>query len=320
VACCLLANLFIGGIWRRTPGEIAGMGRGMSRSASVAQGLLGSRWRFWIVLLALSEIVLAIVLGVVLVGLLGGHTGAGAGHTGHTMSSPVAATTFLILALATTVVCGVVDARRASRRVVLTTVTVGLSIIVIAAMVPDAWHLHASWMALYMLAAVALPAFVGPYLRRTRTGAEISAAAVRISAPLLATAAALLMISAHLPVVHTWLMGDTAGRVVVSIAAFAVGVPFWIALLGDDRSELRTVRVGALIAFALPAGLLGLVLIAAPAPLWPAMVDVPWLPALWDQRISGLLMMGADLVFLVPLLASALGAAPRRAHTVGRTA
>ena len=155
---------------------------------------------------------------------------------------------------------------------------------------------HLSLMAALMTLTTAAPAALVLGLRRPPL---LPVAAFRVALTTSAVAVAGTMLAWHVPGVHADLMDHRLIATLLLATAFVAGVSFW-SMSGDDREATRAIRHRAVVIAGIPSGLLGLALILAPGPLM-GHVTTDGLSAMTDQRLGGVLMMTADLLFMVPL-------------------
>lgn len=316
MACCLLATLFVGGIWTRSPQEFED---GL-RPRSTAAALLGARWKLWIVLLAALELVVAFLLARLVLTAATGDAAHHLQHGGDQGSVPMAALISLGVCVVALALCATACTASWGRARMVVGLA-GMLVAIVAAAWPATWDLHVSWMAQFMLVAVAGPATIGRWLAQTAVGEGLSESARRIALPLLGTVIAGVMLGAHFAPVHTSLMADAVARVSVIVGVAVTSTAFWD-LFWDNRSVSVTgARIGGILALGIPSGLLGLTLLVAPGPLWPTMIDASHtVSPILEQRLAGMVMMAVDLIFLLPALSFAVGSIPlvrRRASVAG---
>lgn len=316
MGCCLLATLFVGGIWSRSAEEIESLGPsgrrfgGLAATASSLARLLGPRWRWWLVLLAALELVVAALVAWVLVRAVAGDgtVDGPAEHSGMTgmtdaTAGGAAVPGWLLVATPVALILAAVTALAAGRRPALLAASgfVALGVVVASLLLAGPAVPHSQWMSQLMICGVAAPVVLARATALTRNGPLLPDRIVRVGGPV----AALLLTGAvfawHLPGPHGWLMAGV-GRTATALAAVTVvGLVCWGLLLNDERPELSRSRRAGLLLLGVPSGLLGLALLVATGPVLPAMGGTA-LDALTDQRLAGLIMMLGDLAFVVPAL------------------
>jgi len=323
MACCMLVSLLVGGVWSRSRADIAALSRLgrpiVTPPASAAHRLaerLGPRWGVWLALLTVAEIGAAFLVLVVLTTPAAHHSGHGGtemttmpGMTGMTLepAGPTAGSVRTLLLLAGLLaLSGVILAGGVRRnRWNGPATAAGLAVLVyLACVLPPIRDLaprsHALAMLQAMLLLVAAPALLATTFARTRSGEPLPDRTIRLATPAAGIAFTVVMYAWHLPAPDA--AAQSAAVQAVRLATLALaGLALWAPLLNDQRPELAGVRLASVLAAAVPSGILGIAMILAGTQIapWP-MSDATGPGPDTDQLLGGVVMMLADLMFLLP--------------------
>lgn len=301
MACCLLATLFVGGVWNRSIAELnalpgASVAPGpRSATAATLRNLLGRRWLTWLILLALVELGVAILVGTVLLHA----TIDFPGHRGdtHAEHAPPVSGSSLIVAgatLAVALVVWTVDARPALA-FITGLVVMTFSVASWGGVTPGG---HAVLMAQLMIVMVIGPALLAATFASTKTGPPLPDRLVRLGGLVAALVFVVTLYAWHLPNLHGWLMSNGMEFMLWSAL---IGVAFWGLMMNDHRPELAGTRRTSLLLIGVPSGLLGLALLlggGANHPSSPAAGAIA--SAVADQRLAGLVMLLVDAFVILP--------------------
>jgi Cytochrome c oxidase caa3 assembly factor (Caa3_CtaG) len=328
LACCILVSLFVGGIWERATIRLAGPpapgpSSALGGATQDLRRLLGPRWVVWLATIAVAEVGAAALVSWVLFT----HDSARMLEPSHasrymaSMSAGIQGVSldpqvpFLAIAVTCVVaVCGFLLCAQVSpipgsrsrhslpNPLVLAAVGVSLYAIALAPPLSDlAGSSHAAWMTQTMIVMVAAPALVATAIARTRAGSPLNPDAVRIALVLGAIAYVTVLYLWHLPAFDAWI-ADNPDAWRWRYASYAIaGLSLFCPLVHDSRLQLVGARLSAVVAVALPSGLLGLSLLLTRGPSSGASLEGSgWLT---DDRLAGAFMMAVDGLALVQLSA-----------------
>lgn len=308
MACCLVVMCWFRLLADRPAGE-----RAAPLPAPLASRL-GRHWKAWLALSALTEIGVGLLIVVVVVDMIRPAAGSSMVMVAGGQSDTGFGLTLLLLVgllMGAAVLFARVVGRPVAAPVVAAVGLVCLTVVFVPAVRTAAQESHVAFMVQLMLVLVAAPVLVvmaGSSIRRVPV---LPAAVVRVGAPLAAVGYVGVLYLWHLPRLHESTMTGGGGQPIELVSLAVAGLLLWGLVLGDRRPDLAGTRLGAIVVAAIGSGLLGLVLIFSPRPLFVATMSLPWaISPLADQRLSGIVMMIADLAFVVPLAGFVAAAAP----------
>jgi cytochrome c oxidase assembly factor CtaG len=307
VACCLVVMC-----WFRLLADRP-MGERVAPLPAPLASRLGRHWKAWLALSALTEIGVGLLIVAVVVDVFRPVAAPSMIMVGDPHDAAFGLTLLLLLGL----LAGAAALfARAAARPVPAPIVAGFGLLCFAvAFLPvvrtAADESHVAFMAQLMLVLLAAPVLIVVARSSMPNVSVVPATVVRVGAPLAAVGYVGVLYLWHLPRLHESAMTGTGGQPIELVSLALVGLVLWGLVLGDRRAELAGTRLAAVLVAAVPSGLLGLALILSPRPLLVGAMNLPWgISPLGDQRLSGIVMMIADLAFVVPLTGLVAAAAP----------